>query len=69
MQLYSEADVDISCLQDKQISILGYGSQGRAHALNLKDSGLTSLLDCAEAALAGPKRKLTGCTSKNLSSP
>ena len=39
MQLYSEADVDTSCLQDKQVTILGYGSQGRAHALNLKDSG------------------------------
>jgi ketol-acid reductoisomerase len=39
MQLYSEADVDTTCLADKQITILGYGSQGRAHALNLKDSG------------------------------
>ena len=39
MQMYSEADVDTSCLSDKQITILGYGSQGRAHALNLKDSG------------------------------
>jgi ketol-acid reductoisomerase len=37
--MYSEADVDISCLADRQITILGYGSQGRAHALNLKDSG------------------------------
>jgi ketol-acid reductoisomerase len=39
MQMYSEADVDSSCLEGKQITILGYGSQGRAHALNLKDSG------------------------------
>jgi len=39
MQMYSEADVDTSCLEGKQITILGYGSQGRAHALNLKDSG------------------------------
>jgi ketol-acid reductoisomerase len=39
MQMYSEADVDTSCLADKQVTILGYGSQGRAHALNLKDSG------------------------------
>jgi ketol-acid reductoisomerase len=31
--------VDTRCLADKQITILGYGSQGRAHALNLKDSG------------------------------
>jgi ketol-acid reductoisomerase len=39
MQMYSENDVDSSCLEGKQITILGYGSQGRAHALNLKDSG------------------------------
>lgn len=39
MQMYSEADVDASCLRGKRIAILGYGSQGRAHALNLKDSG------------------------------
>ncbi|MCH8301304.1 MAG: ketol-acid reductoisomerase [Proteobacteria bacterium] len=39
MQMYSEADVDASCLEGKRIAILGYGSQGRAHALNLKDSG------------------------------
>ncbi|MDH3429036.1 MAG: ketol-acid reductoisomerase [Gammaproteobacteria bacterium] len=39
MQMYLEADVDTSCLSDRQVTILGYGSQGRAHALNLKDSG------------------------------
>ena len=39
MQMYSESDVDPSCLEGRQITILGYGSQGRAHALNLKDSG------------------------------
>ena len=39
MLMYSESDVDTSCLQGKRIAILGYGSQGRAHALNLKDSG------------------------------
>lgn len=39
MRMYSETDVDSSCLQGKRIAILGYGSQGRAHALNLNDSG------------------------------
>ena len=39
MQMYSQTDVDTSCLNGKQVTILGYGSQGRAHALNLKDSG------------------------------
>ncbi len=39
MRMYSESDVDTSCLEGSRIAILGYGSQGRAHALNLKDSG------------------------------
>ena len=39
MRMYSEKDVNPSILEDKKIVILGYGSQGRAHALNLKDSG------------------------------
>ena len=38
--MYYENDADLSLLQDKAIGIIGYGSQGHAHALNLKDSGL-----------------------------
>jgi ketol-acid reductoisomerase len=39
-KVYYESDADLSCLADKTICIVGYGSQGRAHALNLRDSGL-----------------------------
>jgi len=39
MHLYSQKDVDKKALKGAQIAVLGYGSQGRAHALNLKDSG------------------------------
>ena len=39
MKLYSHKDVDRRALKGARIAILGYGSQGRAHALNLKDSG------------------------------
>ncbi len=39
-KVYREKDVDFSVLQGKKIAVVGYGSQGRAHALNLKDSGL-----------------------------
>ncbi len=44
MKMYSEADVDANCLADGQVTILGYGSQGRAHALNLKDSGFNVVM-------------------------
>src|SRR5687767_15721044 len=40
MRLYSQKDVDKKALKGARIAVLGYGSQGRAHALNLKDSGL-----------------------------
>jgi ketol-acid reductoisomerase len=39
MKIYSEKDVDETQLAGKRIAVLGYGSQGRAHARNLKDSG------------------------------
>ena len=38
--IYYAADADPTKLEGKKIAILGYGSQGHAHALNLKDSGV-----------------------------
>jgi ketol-acid reductoisomerase len=38
-KVYYDADADRSLLEGKKITIVGYGSQGHAHALNLKDSG------------------------------
>ncbi len=39
-KIYYDADADLAALRGKKIAIIGYGSQGHAHALNLKDSGL-----------------------------
>ncbi|HEY1262852.1 MAG TPA: ketol-acid reductoisomerase [Terriglobales bacterium] len=39
-KLYHDADADLSLIQKKKVAIIGYGSQGHAHALNLKDSGV-----------------------------
>src|ERR687892_1064188 len=39
--IFYDADADLSLLDGKTIAILGYGSQGHAHALNLKDSGVS----------------------------
>jgi ketol-acid reductoisomerase len=39
MQLFVESDVDAEALGGERLAVLGYGSQGRAHALNLRDSG------------------------------
>lgn len=40
VKMYYESDADLGVLTGKKIAVLGYGSQGHAHALNLKDSGL-----------------------------
>src|SRR5260370_35558605 len=44
MRVYYDRDADISRILDKKIAIVGYGSQGRAHALNLKDSGVKNVV-------------------------
>ena len=38
--LYYDKDADLSLLQTKRVAVLGYGSQGHAHALNLHDNGV-----------------------------
>ena len=38
--VYYEADADPSLIRGRKVAIIGYGSQGHAHALNLKDSGV-----------------------------
>ncbi|MGO3032078.1 MAG: ketol-acid reductoisomerase, partial [Microbacterium gubbeenense] len=35
-----DADADLSIIQQKKVAVIGYGSQGHAHALNLRDSGV-----------------------------
>ena len=46
MRVYYDRDADLNLIKSKKVAIVGYGSQGRAHALNLKDSG------CKDIAIA-----------------
>jgi ketol-acid reductoisomerase len=50
MRLYSQKDVDKKALKGARIAILGYGSQGRAHALNLSDSGFDVVVGVRKGA-------------------
>ena len=55
MRVYYDRDADINLIKDKKIVIVGYGSQGHAHAMNLRDSGIE---DVAIALREGsPTRK------------
>ena len=62
VQVYYESDVDKELLQDKTIAILGYGSQGHAHALNLKDSGYAVVVGLYEGSKSWPKAEADGFT-------
>jgi ketol-acid reductoisomerase len=60
MRAYSKKDVDRKALQGARIAILGYGSQGRAHALNLKDSGYDVVVGVRRTGESWKKAKKDG---------
>jgi len=62
MKMYSEADVDATSLAERQVTILGYGSQGRAHALNLKDSGFNVVMGLRRDGASWAKAEADGLT-------
>ncbi|MCR4842870.1 MAG: ketol-acid reductoisomerase [Eubacterium sp.] len=59
-KLYSEKDCDLSLLDGKTIAIIGYGSQGHAHAQNLKDSGCKVIVGLYEGSKSAQKAKDQG---------
>jgi len=60
MQRYYEKDGNIAPLKGKKIAIIGYGSQGHAHALNLRDSGLDVVVGLPPASKSRAKVKAAG---------
>jgi ketol-acid reductoisomerase len=62
MKLYTEADVDKGALAGARIAVLGYGSQGRAHALNLADSGFEVVIGVRQGGQGWRKAEADGLT-------
>ena len=60
MRAYSKKDVDKKALKGARIAVLGYGSQGRAHALNLKDSGFDVVVGARRGGDGWKKAKKDG---------
>jgi len=60
MKLYAQKDVDRKALKGARIAILGYGSQGRAHALNLKDSGFDVVVGVRKGGASWKKARKDG---------
>ncbi|VAV98173.1 Ketol-acid reductoisomerase (NADP(+)) [hydrothermal vent metagenome] len=56
MKVYYDADVDLGLIKNKKIAIVGYGSQGHAHAQNLRDSGVQDIVIALRAGSATTKK-------------
>jgi len=56
MRVYYDRDADLARILDKKIAIVGYGSQGHAHALNLRDSGVKNVAVALRAGSATAKK-------------
>ena len=61
-KIYYDADADLGLLSDKRIAVLGYGSQGHAHALNLKDSGCQVAVGLRPGSRSRPLAEAAGLT-------
>ena len=60
MNRYYDKDADLSIIQGKKVAIIGYGSQGHAHANNLKDSGVQVAVGLREGSSSAIKAKEAG---------
>jgi len=61
-EMFYDDDADLSVIQGKKVAVIGYGSQGHAHALNLRDSGVDVRVGLAEGSRSRAKAQAEGLT-------
>lgn len=67
MRVYYDQDADVNLIKGKKVAIVGYGSQGHAHALNLRDSGATEVcVALREGSATRKKAEGEGLTCKTV---
>ncbi len=66
MQVYYDKDADLSIIKNKKVAIIGYGSQGHAHANNLKDSGVDVVVGLRTGSASIAKAENAGLTVKDV---
>ena len=64
IEIFYDKDCDLDIIKGKKVAILGYGSQGRAHALNLHDSGVDVVVGLKPTSATNKKVKADGLESK-----
>src|ERR687883_197400 len=65
LKVYYDSDADLGVLEGKKIAVIGYGSQGHAHALNLHESGLDVVVGLYEGSSSKAKAEAEGLTVMN----
>jgi len=66
MNIYYDKDADLSLIQAKKVAIIGYGSQGHAHANNLNDSGVEVCVGLRKGSSSAAKAEKAGLTVKSI---
>lgn len=66
MNIYYDKDADLSLIRSRKVAIIGYGSQGHAHANNLHDSGVEVCVGLREGSSSAKKAKTAGLTVKTV---
>jgi ketol-acid reductoisomerase len=66
MNIYYDKDTDLSLIKSRKVAIIGYGSQGHAHANNLRDSGVQVCVGLRAGSASAAKAKAAGVTVKNV---
>ncbi|HKC70409.1 MAG TPA: NAD(P)-binding domain-containing protein, partial [Terriglobales bacterium] len=66
-KIYHDEDADVALIRAKKVAIIGYGSQGHAHALNLKDSGVNVRIGLHEGSRSRAKAQAAGLTVTSVS--
>ncbi len=59
VNIYYDADADLSIIQGRKVAVIGYGSQGHAHALSLRDSGVEVRIGLPEGRRAARRPRTT----------
>src|SRR5206468_5423778 len=61
-EVYYDDDADLSVIAGRKVAVIGYGSQGHAHALSLRDSGVDVRIGLPEGSKSRPKAQEQGLT-------